>query len=261
MAEVFRKVLADITKISVRRITKHHDAIRKQILDKFQFTKELLNVSLYGENLFFNFCILSDKFVEGPLCGECFHDTTFYDLALWCYSALNTAERPCVRKIKRTMKKFVLVVFNLFCSTSLFSCGTAMMDYFLVYPSRAIVGENEFVEYHDLLEQAILPVSVLPFLIMTILNGILLWRRPEGASRILIVISFICLLADWASSIFIQIPINLELNNGKDLVLIQQVMDTNWGRIILESAQAVIVFCLMLGVTSNAISMKESMGE
>jgi hypothetical protein len=141
--------------------------------------------------------------------------------------------------------------FHLFCALSLFSFGTAMMDYFLVYPSRAIVGENEFVAYHALLEAAILPVSVVPFFIITIQNVFLFWSRPAKVEKGLIVVSLCCLLLDWASSIFVQIPLNLQLNEGKDMALIQQVMDTNWGRVFLESLQALAVFVMMLKGGSN----------
>ena len=138
------------------------------------------------------------------------------------------------------------VNFHLFCALSLFSFGTAMMDYLLVYPSRAIVGENEFVAYHALLEKAILPVSVLPFFIITIQNVFLLWFRPANVEKGLVVISLCCLLLDWISSIFVQIPMNLRLNEGKDLALIQEVMATNWERFFLESTQAFFVVVMMV---------------
>jgi len=81
------------------------------------------------------------------------------------------------------MKTLSKINFHLFCGLSFFSCGTAMMDYFLVYPSRAIVGDREFVQYHSLLEAAILPVSVMPFLLITIQNVFLFWSRPKSISR------------------------------------------------------------------------------
>jgi hypothetical protein len=144
------------------------------------------------------------------------------------------------------MNRFGKLNFHLFCALSFFSCGTAMMDYFLVYPSRAIVGTGEFVAYHALLEAAILPVSVVPFLIITLQNIALMWWRPARVSRIWVRVSLVCLLLDWASSIFIQIPMNLQLNEGKDMMLIESVMSTNWGRIILEVTQAVVVLVMMV---------------
>lgn len=137
----------------------------------------------------------------------------------------------------------------LFFALTFFSYGTAMMDYFLVYPSRALVGSAEFVAYHALLEERILPISVLPFGLLTILNGWLLWRRPDSLPKELVGASFSCLLLDWASSVFIQIPRNLQLSDGKDPVLIQQVMDTNYGRIFLESAQAILTFLILHKLT------------
>jgi hypothetical protein len=136
--------------------------------------------------------------------------------------------------------------FHLFCGLSFFSCGTAMMDYFLVYPSRAIVGADEFVAYHALLEAAIVPVSVIPFFIITVQNIFLFWWRPARVSRMLVWASLACLLLDWLSSIFIQIPMNLQLNHGKDIKLIEAVMSTNWGRIVLEVTQAMVVLVMMM---------------
>ncbi len=134
----------------------------------------------------------------------------------------------------------------LFLAFTFFSYGTAMMDYFLVYPSRLIVGEREFVAYHALLEARILPISVVPFAVLTLLNGVLLWLRPAGVPKKYVWASLLCLLLDWLSSIFLQIPMNLQLNAGKDVALIEQVMATNWGRVVLESAQAAVAL-LMLG--------------
>ena len=143
-----------------------------------------------------------------------------------------------------------LTLANAFYALTFYSYGTAMMDYFLVYPSRAIVGAAEFVAYHALLEDRILPVSVLPFLLITILNVLLLWQRPTGVSKGFVWASLVCLLLDWASSILVQIPMNLQLNAGKDPVLIQRVMDTNYGRIFLESAQALLAFILLYRQTT-----------
>jgi hypothetical protein len=60
-----------------------------------------------------------------------------------------------------------------FVAASFFSYGTAMMDYFVVYPTRALIGAQEFVAYHALLEGRIIPVSVLPFVLLTLLNMLL----------------------------------------------------------------------------------------
>lgn len=62
-----------------------------------------------------------------------------------------------------TKSNFSVVLFITFGTISFYSFGTAMMDYFLLYPSRFLVGEKEFIRFHELLESAILPISVFPF--------------------------------------------------------------------------------------------------
>jgi hypothetical protein len=134
----------------------------------------------------------------------------------------------------------------LFLAFTFFSYGTALMDYFLVYPSRLIVGEREFVAYHALLEARIIPISVIPFGLLTILNALLFWFRPASLPVRYVGASFACLVLDWLSTLFFQIPMNLQLNAGKDVALIGEVMATNWGRVVLESGQAALALRMLL---------------
>jgi hypothetical protein len=121
-----------------------------------------------------------------------------------------------------------------------------MMDYFLVYPSRYLVGTNEFIVYHKLLESAILPVSVFPFLLIIVLNILLIWFRPHHVPKNLIWASLVCLLLDFISTALLQAPWNLQLSEGKDVELMQKISDTNWVRVFLEIAQVIIVFFMLL---------------
>ena len=141
---------------------------------------------------------------------------------------------------------FALFLFLTFSLLSFYSCGTAMMDYFLVYPSRYLVGTNEFPAYHQLLESAILPVSVLPFLLIIIFNILLIWFRPTHVPKNLIWASLVCLLLDFISTALFQAPWNLQLSEGKNIELMQKISDTNWARVFLEIAQIIIVFVMML---------------
>lgn len=141
---------------------------------------------------------------------------------------------------------FSNVLFISFGTLSYFSFGTAMMDYFLLYPSRFLVGEKEFVTYHKFLESAILPISVYPFFLLIFLNLLLFWHKPEGLSNTLIWISFMCLLLDLMSTAFFQAPWNFELSKGKNVLLMQKITDTNWVRVFLESMQVVIAFIMLI---------------
>lgn len=136
-----------------------------------------------------------------------------------------------------------------FLALTFFSYGTAMMDYFLIYPSRQLVGTSEFVAYHALLEERIIPISVVPFALLTLSNLLLVWFRPVGVPKSLVWASLVCLGIDWISTAFVQIPMNLQLGAGKDPALIQRVMDTNWLRVVLESGQALLAFAVLARLT------------
>ena len=141
--------------------------------------------------------------------------------------------------------RFSTFFFVLFCALSCYSYGTAMMDYFLVYPSRFLVGDEDFIEYHKLLESAILPISVYPFLLIIVMNFVVLWFKPFGISKTLVWISLICLVLDLISTALFQAPWNIALSAGKNVALMQKITDTNWVRIFLESTQAIIVVMML----------------
>src|SRR5687768_13070388 len=144
-----------------------------------------------------------------------------------------------------TRESFIKYLFITFCTLSFYSFGTAMMDYLLLYPSRFLIGEDEFVSYHMLLETYILPVSVYPFLLITVLNVFLLWFSPRQLPRKLVWISLVCLVLDVLSTALFQAPWNLALSEGKNVELMQKITDTNWVRVFLETLQVIIVFKML----------------
>jgi hypothetical protein len=143
-------------------------------------------------------------------------------------------------------QKFTIYLFITFVVISFYSFGTAMMDYFMVYPSRFLVGENEFIAYHQLLEKAIWPISVVPFLVIIILNFFMLKFRPQGVPSRLVFYSLTCLVLDFLSTVMLQAPWNYELLwQGKNVALMQKISDTNWLRVFLESLQVLFAFTML----------------
>jgi hypothetical protein len=155
-----------------------------------------------------------------------------------------------------TTSRFSLMLFILFCLLSFYSYGTAMMDYFMLYPSRFFVGESEFVQYHQFLESAIMPISVFPFLVIIVMNILIFWFRPPYVPGKLLWISFACLIIDLLSTVLIQAPWNFELSEGKNIVLMEKITNTNWLRVILETSQVVVVFFMLKHFMFTAISNK-----
>ncbi|MGE8723236.1 hypothetical protein ACO2KH_18035 [Leptospira terpstrae] len=149
------------------------------------------------------------------------------------------------------LSKEIRYIFLVFCALSFYSYGTAMMDYFLVYPSRFLIGEKEFIVYHKLLEAAIWPISVIPFLVIISLNAFLLTKALSKELRKLLLVSLSLLILDFLSTILLQAPWNEQLSAGKNIVLMQKISDTNWGRVFLETAQVGVVFKLLVNFNSS----------
>lgn len=158
-----------------------------------------------------------------------------------------------------TTSRFALMLFILFCLFSFYSFGTAMMDYFMLYPSRFLVGENEFVQYHKFLESAIMPISVFPFLVIIVMNILIFWFRPPYVPGKLLWISFACLIIDLLSTVLIQAPWNFELSEGKNIVLMEKITNTNWLRVVLETSQVLVVFFMLKHFMFTAINNQAMM--
>ncbi|MGF7215094.1 hypothetical protein GGR92_001234 [Spirosoma lacussanchae] len=139
------------------------------------------------------------------------------------------------------------LLISAFCALAFYSYGTAMMDYFVAYPSRALMGVPNFVTYHALHEQRMIPEHIIPFLLLTILNGLIIWKRPAGISGWLLWVSLVCLLIDWLLMLFVPMSATLPstLPEEQGHTLMRLVIDTNNGRILLESVHTVLAFIML----------------
>ena len=125
--------------------------------------------------------------------------------------------------------RWITTVFFLL---AFYGFGAGMMDSFVVYHTWRFIGEAEFPLAHIESGSRIVPFLVLPMLLMTLFAILLFWHRPKVISRKLIWIALICLIIGWVSSAFIQIPIQIELDKGKNEELLQWLIDSDWIRVI-----------------------------
>lgn len=116
------------------------------------------------------------------------------------------------------MKKNLTLLFFML---SFYCFGAGMIDSFAIYPSWLLVGEEEFVAVHQAGGQRIVLFLVLPILALTIIIIIMFWHRPVAIPKRLLWIAFVCQMISWLSSAFIQIPIQIQLDQGKDEALEQ----------------------------------------
>lgn len=135
----------------------------------------------------------------------------------------------------RTILLFLFILFVFYCY------GAGMMDYFGVYESWKLVGENEFAALHGFQGNRIVNIFVLPSAVMTLLNILVVIFPPPYINKKLLWWALIAYTFDWIFSFTMQIPIQIELGQGKNMSLIDELLRTNWLRFAADTIQFVIV--------------------
>lgn len=137
--------------------------------------------------------------------------------------------------------KLLLIFFIL----AFYGFGAGIMDSFAIYHEWLFVGDAEFAKLHQEASIRIVAFYVLPLVICTICTVLLFWYRPEPLSKSLVWMAFACELVIWLSSAFIQIPIQFQLDKGKDIELLNKLIETDWIR--------VIAFFIFIGIVIKMI--------
>jgi hypothetical protein len=141
--------------------------------------------------------------------------------------------------------KYGFTVTILFFGLSFYSIGAGMMDSFVLYHSWQFVGENEFAFFHKEAGQRIVLVFVLPMLLLTVLIILSFWHRHVAISRKLLGCSLLFISIGWLSSFVIQIPIQIELDKGKNSALLNQLIVTDWIRVIASWGLALTTIAML----------------
>lgn len=147
------------------------------------------------------------------------------------------------------MKKFH---FNLlFFALSFYCMGAGFMDSFVIYNSWNFVGAEEFAAMHQATGQRIVTTFVLPMVVLLMLNIMQYWLRPSTVPRAWVTMALISQLIGWLSSVFIQIPIQMQLSQGKDEALLQKLIVSDWLRVLSWLIYIVVVVAMLYRLRST----------
>lgn len=133
---------------------------------------------------------------------------------------------------------------------SFYVVGAAAMDGFVIYHSWRFVGDAEFVQMHIESGKRIIAFFVIPTLIMTVFCILQFWHRPKVVTRKLVWGALICTIIPWLSSAFIQIPMQGKLSQGKDGILLEQLILTDWIRVIPGWGLGIIVLIMLIRIAA-----------
>ena len=120
-----------------------------------------------------------------------------------------------------------------------------MMDSFVVYHTWRFVGEAEFINMHIESGSRIVPFFVMPTMVMTIFLVLQFWHRPKVVTRKQVWLALSCVIIAWISSAFIQIPMQIELDKGRNEELLNMLIVTDWIRVIPTFVLAGDVFIMI----------------
>ena len=80
---------------------------------------------------------------------------------------------------------------------------------------------------------------------MTVFLILQFWHRPLAVPRRLVWIALFCVIIPWLSSAFIQIPMQIELDKGKNDELLNMLIVTDWIRVIPTFVLVTLVFTMI----------------
>ena len=143
-----------------------------------------------------------------------------------------------------------LILFGIFLFLAVFNAGnmtTLQIQHYGIYP---LIGKETFKEYMQSNNKSALIPSILPAMLLLVVNIVLLFIRPQFISKIevllFLVLNIVALISTftWQRKLQGQMAIT-----GYDETKINQLISTNWIRTIVFLLQAIIaVFITMQAV-------------
>lgn len=145
--------------------------------------------------------------------------------------------------IIRTYGVFIIVFILTF-----YGLGASIIDHYVIYPTLPLIGENEFAPYYAAFSPRILLFLVAPVILQTVFTILLLWLRPKAIPLWMVLFALACQIVRWISTVFVQVPIQIQLGKGKNLELINTLMQTGVIRTLSNVVGAAIIVWMLFAV-------------
>jgi hypothetical protein len=139
-----------------------------------------------------------------------------------------------------------------------YGLGASIIDQHVIYPTFPVIGENEFVAYRAVFGPRIILFLVLPLILQSVFSILLLWLRPKAIPLWTVWLALACQLVRWGSTVVIQLPIQAQLDRGKNLELISTLMHASWIRTLANVAGAAIMIWMMFAVLRSLVGVSNN---
>ncbi len=118
-------------------------------------------------------------------------------------------------------------VFSIYLLLTFYVLGGGMVTSLVGYRIWKLVGPNEFAKFHQADNTLIVPVFVIFFFLSFVPQILLFWFRPAIIPRWMVGLALFFNLIMLISSITIQIPIQMKLDEGFSMELIDRLITTD----------------------------------
>lgn len=143
-------------------------------------------------------------------------------------------------------------ILFLFILLTFYCYGAGMMDYFAIYEPLKLIDEKSFAAFHQYQGERVINIFVIPSAVMTLIN-IAAVIFPVGYVKVKwLWLSLLAYTFDWIFSFTMQIPIQLQLEQRKDMRLIEELLSTNWYRFAADTLQFLFVCVLVWQILRQA---------
>jgi hypothetical protein len=150
------------------------------------------------------------------------------------------------RRARRTTALFTATAVLTFAVT-----GIGLFEGHVVYPSwYDLAAYDGFADYHSAFGQRLIPWLPVPLLVATVLNGLLVRRRPPAVPRALVLTTFALQIGICAVTVALALPLQAELSTAghspaEVVDLLDQLVRVSWLRDVPGAAIA-LAFVWML---------------
>ncbi|MBK5279357.1 MAG: hypothetical protein JJE09_10905 [Bacteroidia bacterium] len=151
------------------------------------------------------------------------------------------------------------MVFSVYILLAFYVFGGGIVNSLVAYRTWRAVGANEFPEFHHIDSSLIIPLFVVFFFLSFIPQILLFWFRPMVIPKWLVWLALFFNFITLVSTIAIQIPIQVELDKGFSLELIERLISTDMAyRRIPMFLLAVVNFIMLYKVVANSNTKLQS---
>lgn len=119
------------------------------------------------------------------------------------------------------------IVFTVYIFLAFYVFGAGITNSLVAYRTWRGVGAKEFPAFHQIDSALIIPFFVVFFFLLLIPLILLFWFRPPIIPAWMVWVALLFYLITLLSTLFIQIPIQVELDKRFSLKLIDQLISTD----------------------------------